>query len=54
VAEIWALRFEDAERHLKQGVALARQIGRPYLELTGLTLGAHAMLLFQPDVLQAE
>jgi LuxR family transcriptional regulator, maltose regulon positive regulatory protein len=54
VAEIWALRFEDAERHLKQGVALARQIGLPYLELTGLTLGAHAMLLFQPDVLQAE
>jgi LuxR family maltose regulon positive regulatory protein len=54
VAEIWALRFEDAERHLAQGVALARQIGRPYLELTGLTLGAHAMLLFRPDVLQAE
>jgi LuxR family transcriptional regulator, maltose regulon positive regulatory protein len=54
VAEIWALRFKDAERHLKQGVALARQIGQPYLELTGLTLGAHAMLLFQPDVLQAE
>ena len=54
VAEIWALRFEDADRHLKQGVALARQIGQPYLELTGLTLGAHAMLLFRPDVLQAE
>jgi len=54
VAEIWARRFEDAERHLEQGVTLARQIGQPYLELTGLTLGAHAMLLFQPDVLQAE
>jgi LuxR family maltose regulon positive regulatory protein len=54
VAELWALRFEDAERHLTQGVALARQIGQPYLELTGLTLGAHAMLLFQPDVLQAQ
>jgi LuxR family transcriptional regulator, maltose regulon positive regulatory protein len=54
VAEIWALRFEDADRHLEQGVALARQIGQPYLELTGLTLGAHAMLLFRPDVLQAE
>jgi len=54
VAEVWALRFEDAERHLAQGVALARQIQRPYLELTGLTLGAHAMLLCQPDMLQAE
>jgi LuxR family transcriptional regulator, maltose regulon positive regulatory protein len=54
VAEIWALRFDDAKRHLAQGVALARQIGRPYLELTGLTLGAHATILFQPDMLQAE
>ena len=54
IAEIWALRFEDAERHLKQGVALARQIGRPYLELHGLAHGAHAMLLFRPDASQAE
>jgi LuxR family maltose regulon positive regulatory protein len=53
-AEIWALQFEDAERHLKQGVALARQIGRPYLELQGLAHGAHAMLLFRPDASQAE
>ena len=54
IAEIWARRFEDAERHLKQGVALARQIGRPYLELHGLAHGAHAMLLFRPDASQAE
>ena len=54
IAEIWALRFEDAERHLKQGVALARRIGRPYLEFTGLTHGAHGMLLFRPDASQAE
>jgi len=27
IAEIWALRFEDAERHLQQGIALAHQIG---------------------------
>ncbi len=54
VAEMWALRFEDAERHLEQGVALARRIGRPYLELTGLALGTHAMLLFRPDAAQAE
>jgi LuxR family maltose regulon positive regulatory protein len=36
IAEFWAARFEEAQRHLAQGVALARRIGRPYLELTGL------------------
>jgi len=36
IAEFWAVRFEEAQRHLAQGVALARRIGRPYLELTGL------------------
>ena len=35
-AEVWAGRFEEAERHLEQGIALARRIGRPYLEFTGL------------------
>jgi LuxR family maltose regulon positive regulatory protein len=35
-AEAWAARFEEAERHLEQGVALAHRIGRPYLEFTGL------------------
>jgi LuxR family transcriptional regulator, maltose regulon positive regulatory protein len=35
-AEVWTARFEDAERHLEQGVVLARRIGRPYLEFTGL------------------
>ncbi len=54
IGETWALRFEDAERHLEQGVALARRIGRPYLELHGLVHGAHAMLLFRPDPAQAE
>ena len=54
IAEIWALRFQDAERHLTQGVALARGIGRPYLEFTGLAHGAHAMLLFRPDAWQPE
>ncbi len=34
--EFWAARFEEAERHLDQGIALARRIGRPYLEYTGL------------------
>jgi LuxR family maltose regulon positive regulatory protein len=36
IAEVWAGRLEDADRHLEQGVALARRIGRPYLELLGL------------------
>jgi LuxR family maltose regulon positive regulatory protein len=48
IAEVWAFRFEDADRHLEQGVALARLIGRPYLEFTGLVHGAHGMLLFRP------
>ena len=40
IAETWADRLEDADRHLEQGVALARRIGRPYLELLGLAHGA--------------
>ena len=48
-AEIWAFRFEDAEQHLEQGVDLARRIGRPYLEFTGLTYWAHGMMLFRPE-----
>jgi LuxR family maltose regulon positive regulatory protein len=36
IAEVWASRFGQAEPHLEQGVALARRIGRPYLEFTGL------------------
>src|SRR5215468_9307066 len=40
IAEAWAARLEDADCHLEQGVALARRIGRPYLELTGLVYGA--------------
>ena len=35
-------------------MALARLIGRPYLEFTGLTHRAHGMLLFRPDASQAE
>jgi LuxR family maltose regulon positive regulatory protein len=54
IAEIWALQFDDAERHLERGIDLARHIGRPYLELYGLAHGAHWMLLFRPDASQAE
>ena len=38
--EFWAAISEEAERHLEQGVALARRIGRPYLEFTGLVYAA--------------
>jgi LuxR family maltose regulon positive regulatory protein len=34
--EIWTGRFQEAERHLGRGIAMARRIGRPYLEFTGL------------------
>ena len=40
IAEYGAARFEEAEPHLEQGVALARRIGRPYLEFTGLAYQA--------------
>jgi LuxR family transcriptional regulator, maltose regulon positive regulatory protein len=32
-AEAWTLGLPDAERHLQEGAALARKIGRPYLEV---------------------
>jgi LuxR family maltose regulon positive regulatory protein len=31
--EAWALALPDAERHLREGAILAREIGRPYLEV---------------------
>src|SRR5262249_40043946 len=43
-AEYWTARFEDANRHLQQGGALARRIGRAYLEFTGLAHQAAAQL----------
>jgi len=39
-AEGWAARPEEAWRHLEEGIALARRIGRPYLEFTGLAYQA--------------
>jgi LuxR family transcriptional regulator, maltose regulon positive regulatory protein len=41
-AEVWTGRLEDAERHLDDGIALARRIEQPYLELRGL---AHAAMV---------
>jgi LuxR family transcriptional regulator, maltose regulon positive regulatory protein len=36
VTEAWSLRLADSERHLREGVILAREIGRPYLEVACL------------------
>src|SRR6202050_3045618 len=36
VTEAWSLRLGDSERHLLEGAALARDIGRPYLEVACL------------------
>jgi LuxR family transcriptional regulator, maltose regulon positive regulatory protein len=36
-AEAWSLALPDAERHLREGAALARRIGRPYLEVSCLS-----------------
>ena len=33
VVELWSTRFQDAERHLEQGLEVARAGGRPYLEV---------------------
>jgi LuxR family transcriptional regulator, maltose regulon positive regulatory protein len=40
IAEVWAARDADAERHLEQGVMLAHRIGRPFLEFSGLAYQA--------------
>jgi LuxR family transcriptional regulator, maltose regulon positive regulatory protein len=42
--ETWAGRLDQAESHLEQGVALARRIGRPYLEFMGLVYRAEVEL----------
>ncbi|HEY2692672.1 MAG TPA: hypothetical protein VGJ50_29845, partial [Streptosporangiaceae bacterium] len=34
--EIWGARLDQAEPHLEQAAALARRIGRPYLEFSAL------------------
>jgi LuxR family transcriptional regulator, maltose regulon positive regulatory protein len=36
VTEAWSLRLADSERHLAEGAALSRRIGRPYLEVACL------------------
>ena len=36
IAEAWTARFDEADQHLEQGIAVAHRIGRPFLEVTGL------------------
>jgi LuxR family maltose regulon positive regulatory protein len=43
-AETWTGRHDQAEAHLDQAIALARRIGRPYLEFMGLTYRAEIEL----------
>jgi len=43
-AETWTGRLDQAESHLEQGAALARRIGRPYLEFMSLTYQAEIEL----------
>ena len=33
IAELWSLHLDDARRDLEEALALARRIGRPYLEI---------------------
>jgi tetratricopeptide (TPR) repeat protein len=42
--ETWTGRLDQAESHLEQGIALARRIGRPYLEFMGLVYRAEIEL----------
>jgi LuxR family maltose regulon positive regulatory protein len=42
--ETWTGRLDQAESHLEQGTALARRIGRPYLEFMGLVYRAEIEL----------
>jgi LuxR family transcriptional regulator, maltose regulon positive regulatory protein len=43
-AEAWSLGLPDAERHLREGAILAREIGRPYLEVGCLAQFAFAYI----------
>ena len=42
-AEMWTSRLDEADRHLADGIALARRVGRPYLEVVGLANEAQLM-----------
>ena len=47
-AEAWSLGRPEAERHLRDGAELAREIGRPYLEVGCLAQLAFAYIFHDP------
>ena len=49
-AEAWTLGLPDAERHLREGAVLAREIGRPYLEVGCLAQLAFASIFHGADM----
>jgi LuxR family maltose regulon positive regulatory protein len=54
LVEFWALRLEDAEEHLQDGLALARLIDRPYVAIGCLGPLAHvANMTERADVAEA-
>jgi LuxR family maltose regulon positive regulatory protein len=53
ITEYWTARYDEAERHLEQGVGLARRIGRPFLELTGQAYQA-ALRIYHSFAVAAE
>jgi LuxR family transcriptional regulator, maltose regulon positive regulatory protein len=53
-AEAWSLGLPDAERHLREGADLAREIGRPYLEVGCLAQLAFAYVFHGADMPKAQ
>ncbi len=53
ITEVWTGQFQEAERHLERGIALAHRIGRPFLAFTGLAHLA-AVEMFQSYARAAE
>jgi LuxR family transcriptional regulator, maltose regulon positive regulatory protein len=49
-AEAWSLGSPDAERHLREGADLAREIGRPYLEVDCLAQLGFAYIFHDPSI----
>ncbi len=47
-AEAWSLGLPDAERHLREGAALARETGLPYLEVGCLAQLGFAQIFHDP------
>jgi len=48
IVETWSGRFEDAERHLSEGAALAEAIGRPYVEVACRAYQAFPSVSLEP------